>query len=65
MIVKIPLPQRADGATQAQKNGAMTLADKRLLKHIQEAEQDIKKGKVITAPSLKEALRRYDKQQWD
>ena len=57
MIVKIPLPQKDnDTMPQGQKSGAMTLADKRLWKHIQEAEQDIKRGKVITVPSSFSAI---------
>ena len=66
MLVKIPLPKakRADISFPATKNGVMTATEKRGWKRLQEAEQDIKEGRIITTSSLKEALRRYDKKQW-
>ena len=68
MLVKIPLPKGGDFEFQparAVKNGLMTKAEKRLWKHIQEAERDVKEGRVISAKSIDEAMRKYDKRQWD
>ena len=67
MLIKVPLP-RADmdfSSPMPRTNGKMTAAEKRGLKRLREAELDIKKGRIISAPSLKEALRKYEKQQWD
>lgn len=72
VVVKIPLPRQAVRAPQslhatvrAQKAGTLTLAEKRLVKALQESERDIRAGRVITAPSITEALHRYEKRQWD
>ena len=68
MLVKIPLPKGGDfefETGRAKKNGSMGKAEKQLWKHIHEAELDVKRGRVITAESIDEAIKRYDKRQWD
>lgn len=66
ILVKIPLSHEGISATRAMsKNGKMTLAEKRLWRVIQEGERDVKAGRVITAKSIDEALRKYAKRQWD
>lgn len=73
LIVKIPLPRQAAtapqslrAATRTQKaNGTLTLAEKRLGKTLRESERDMRAGHGITARNITEALRRYEKRQWD
>ena len=67
LLVKIPLPKDRNLAFPANKatNGKMAVAERKLWKIIKEAEEDIRRGRVITAPSIDEALKRYAKQQWD
>ena len=64
-LIKVAHPKRVERFLPMQKNIIMTAAEKRVWDIIQEAELDIKDGRVITAPSLAEALRRYEKKQWD
>lgn len=65
ILVKIPLSRGDISAVRASpKNGKMTIAEKRLWKNLQEAEKDVKRGRVITAPSIDVALKRYAKRQW-
>ena len=66
LLVKVPLPSKRGGHFEPmQKNGKMTTAEKRLWRIIKEGEQDLQKGRTVTAPSIKEALRRYEKRKWD
>lgn len=65
LLIKVPLPKQERSNVVVPKNGKMTAAEKCGWRRLQEAEKDIKEGRVITAPSLKEALRRYEKRQWD
>ena len=64
MLVKIPLPKKSSIAPPTVKKDNMTPAEKRLWKIIQEGEGDLREGRVVTAPSITEALRRYDKKRW-
>ncbi|MBI2624215.1 hypothetical protein HYW67_01845 [Candidatus Parcubacteria bacterium] len=65
LLVKIPLPKREGLRVRSVgKNGRMNPAEKKLWKIIQEGERDFREGRVIRAPSIKEALRRYEKRQW-
>lgn len=64
LLVKIPLPRGTDlKYPPTPKNGKMTIAEKRLWKVIQEGERDIKAGRLITARSIDEALKKYAKRQ--
>ncbi len=66
LLVKIPLPKGSNLHTHA-KSGIdkMNAAEKRLWKVIQEGERDVRAGRVITARSIDEALKKYAKRQWD
>ena len=65
LLVKIPLPKQESASLAMRKNGKSTVAEKHGWKRIQESQRDIQEGRVVTASSLKEALRRYEKRQWD
>ena len=67
ILVKIPLPPKEDLPFPATKkaNGKMATAERRGWKRIQEAERDVREGRVITAPSIDEALKKYAKRQWN
>ena len=68
LLVKIPLPRtemQTSKLDQQHKKSPMNVAEKRLLRAIQESERDVRMGRVITAPNITEALRRYEKKQWD
>lgn len=69
MLVKIPLPRQAvaeaSEAMQRNKKPPMNGGEKRLWKALQESERDVRAGRVITAPNITDALRRYEKRQWD
>lgn len=64
LLIKVPLPKGA-GFRSERRNGKMTAAEKRLWKRIREAEQDVRVGRVISAPSIDKALKRYAKRQWN
>lgn len=63
LLVKIPLREQ-DAVVVPSKKGKMTHAEKRLWDIIQEGEKDLREGKIITAKSIDEALRKYEKRQW-
>lgn len=69
MLVKIPLPRQTQAVLTSAVQGtplpAITAAEKRLRKALQESERDVKAGRVITARNITKALRRYEKRQWD
>lgn len=69
MLVKIPLPRQTQAVLTSTVREtplpAVTAAEKRLRKALQESERDVKAGRVITARNITEALRRYEKRQWD
>lgn len=66
MLIKVPLPKGAGfKPAPIHKNGPMNAAEKRLWRTIQEGERDLRKGRTIIASSIKEALHRYEKRQWD
>lgn len=65
MLIKVPLPKRDILPNRRGRNGKMTPAEKRLRMAIQEGERDVKAGRVITARSIDEALKKYAKRQWD
>lgn len=69
MLVKIPLPRQTQvvlsSAVRETPPPAVTAAEKRLRKALQESERDVRAGRVITARNITEALRRYEKRQWD
>lgn len=65
LLIKVPLPKPETNDSPVSRNGKMTAAEKRGWKRLREAKQDIAAGRVITAPSIKEALTRYAEQQWD
>jgi len=65
LLIKVPLPKKADMVLATQDSDKMSPAEKRGWKRLQEAQQDIREGRIITAPSLKQALRRYAKREWD
>ena len=62
LLVKIPLPKQEKRISKLMPEKEKTAdAEKRL----REAEQDVREGRIITAPSLKEALNLYARKQWD
>ncbi len=71
LLVKIPLPPQRQRTTEVSgpmrrdKKSAMSAGEKRLRKALEESERDVRAGRVITAPNIPEALRRYEKRQWD
>lgn len=69
MLIKVPLPQQgimvASKPIRRDKKLAMSAEEKRLTGALQESERDVRIGRVITAPNITEALRRYEKRQWD
>jgi hypothetical protein len=64
LLVKIPLAEQGLVVVPSKKD-KMTRAEKRLWDIIQEGESDLREGRVITAKSIDEALRKYEKRQWD
>lgn len=65
MLIKIPLPKEDTPPINNGRGWKMTAAGKRLWKAIQEGARDVKAGRVITARSIDEALKKYAKRQWD
>lgn len=69
MLVKIPLPRQMQAVPSSIVREtplpAVTAAEKRLRKSLQESERDVRAGRIITAPNITEALRRYEKRRWD
>lgn len=67
LLVKIPLPKEGEKMSfePPKKRGKLTKKEERLWKAIQEGERDFREGRTISATSIDEALRRYDKKQWD
>lgn len=67
ILVKIPLSQGGTSTSTKKvlRGDKMTVSEKRSWKRMQEAKEDIRQGRTITAPSLEAALKRYAKQQWD
>jgi len=64
LLIKVPLP-KSTGLQSVRKSGKTTAAEKRLWRILQEGERDVKAGRVITARSIDEALKKYAKRQWD
>ena len=64
LLVKIPLAEQGLVVMPSKKDN-MTRAEKRLWDIIQEGEKDLREGRTITAKSIDEALRKYEKRQWD
>ena len=64
LLVKIPLAEQGTVVLPSKKD-KMTRAEKRLWDIIQEGEKDLREGRTITAKSIDEALRKYEKRQWD
>lgn len=64
VLVKIPLGEQGSVAASLKKD-TMSRAEKRLWDIIQESEKDLREGRVITAKSIGEALRKHEKRQWD
>lgn len=65
MLIKVPLPKRDTLPVHNGRIEKMTAAEKRLWRIIQEGERDVKAGRVITARSIDEALKKYAKRRWD
>ena len=66
MLIKVPLPHVSNRVGFVYKpKSILSPADQEAIARVREAEEDIKAGRVITAPSLTKALRRYEKEQWD
>lgn len=66
LLIKVPLPKEDGASLPAANDGnKMTAAEKRLWRALRESEKDVRKGRVITAPSITKAIRRYEKRQWD
>lgn len=62
MLIKVPLPRGTDfKPTQIHKNGRMNAAEKRLWRIIQEGEREYRDGKTISAHSIDEALKIYER----
>lgn len=64
LLVKIPLAEQGTVVAPSKKD-KMTRAEKQLWDIIQEGERDLREGRVITAKSIDEALRKYEERQWD
>lgn len=62
LLVKIPLAE--EHTVVSSKKDKMTRAEKRLWDIIQEGEKDFREGRTITAKSIDEALRKYEKRQF-
>lgn len=62
LLVKIPLTGGTDlKSPPTPKNGKMTMAEKRLWRIIQEGEREYREGKTISARSIDEALKIYER----
>ena len=61
LLVKIPLPQaQKDGVFVREKTERLTAAERRVIKIVEEGEQDYKTGRTIQALSINEALKIYE-----
>ncbi|MEK7099018.1 MAG: hypothetical protein AAB916_00700 [Patescibacteria group bacterium] len=69
LLIRVPLPRQVPIASSPATPNAsvpkMTMAEKRLQRILQKSESDLREGKAITAPTITEALRRYEERQWD